>query len=204
MKTFKNISLLTLLTISHYYSHTMQQGDRETILRTFQGKGAAPIAHLPEKLLIKAIENCDLQEVENLLDSGANIHVRSGIFTLLDIAAIHCDESIAAVLVERGASINERNPAGGTALMIAADRENRGVVSFLLQFEDIDVDAKDNFRNTALIYAVRANDFKITKALIEHGADVNHPGYKDKTALDIARDNNNQDMIALLQNAGAQ
>lgn len=203
MKTFRNISLLILLIISHLYSKGMNQ-DPDELTRNMTLLGKIQAKQVPKNRLIKAVEDCDLDEIVALLEKGVSVNIGNNYGDgLLHIAAENCNDEIVQVFLEYRAPLNGRNAKGQTPLMVAAMHKNREVVDLLLKYDDIEVNAVDNFKNTALIYAA-GNSCKIAKALIEHGADVNYKGDEGRTALDIARENDNQNMIQLLQNAGAQ
>ncbi len=117
--------------------------------------------------MIIAVRYGRITMVSQLLDSRANpgIHDGSSKTTLL-----HTDNvEAAALLIQHGALVNERDKEGKTALMIAAICRKTDIVSLLLENE-----ASPNIRNvdkrTALMFA---SNVVVAALLIQHGALVN-------------------------------
>ncbi len=67
--------------------------------------------------------------------------------------------------------INELDSDGNTALMNACRCERVEIVKLLLNIENLDVNAKNKFENTVLIYAFRNGHVDILNLLIDHGAE---------------------------------
>ena len=67
-----------------------------------------------------------------------------------------------------------------------------------------DVNATDDYGETALMWAAWYDAADAAKMLIEAGADVNARDKGGKTALIIAEDHNAKDVMALLKAAGAK
>ena len=67
--------------------------------------------------------------------------------------------------------------------------------------EGADVNAKDNYGNTALMWASQHGYIEVAKLLIEAGADVNLRG---TTALMIALEEGHTEIVELLKEAGAK
>ncbi|MBA7493532.1 hypothetical protein ES702_04091 [subsurface metagenome] len=70
--------------------------------------------------------------------------------------------------------------------------------------EGTDVNAKDEFGFTALLFTARAGHTDITKLLIESGADVEAMNYVGHTALQYAENKRHTEMVKLLKEAGAK
>lgn len=67
-----------------------------------------------------------------------------------------------------------------------------------------DVNANNNFGNTALLIAAMENAVDISRLLIESGADVNAKNEDGSTALMYALKNKATDVAALLEASGAK
>jgi serine/threonine-protein phosphatase 6 regulatory ankyrin repeat subunit B len=66
-----------------------------------------------------------------------------------------------------------------------------------------DVNVKDGYGATALIYAAQDGYLEVARALIGARADVNYVAPNGATALMVASQNGHQNVVQLLKNAGA-
>ena len=86
-----------------------------------------------------------------------------------------------------------------------AARHNAVDVAELLITHGADVNAKNAWSMTALMYTVWNNNApNIARLLIEAGADVNAKDYQGNTALMFAEESHSTDVIALLKAAGTK
>lgn len=85
--------------------------------------------------------------------------------------------------IKRGIDINARNPAGGTALMIAAKRGHLPVVRALLNAGADPNIALHEVAYRALHTAAQEGFDQIVDELVQHGADVNAATQYGETAL---------------------
>jgi uncharacterized protein len=77
------------------------------------------------------------------------------------------------------------------------------IVNLVLE-RSADVNAKDKFGRTALMFAVRHGRLEVEKRLLQKGADVNAADDKGETALIKAVDaDDNPDVVKLLLDKGA-
>ena len=165
-----------------------------------------------------AAERNNVAEVQRFIAEGVDVNARGrydGDYnpTVLMVAA-SCDSvDVAKFLIAAGADVNAwDNKVGNTALICAAkktyvlkaDKErnkskNMAMVKLLIE-AGANVNAKDGYGRTALIYAVRKNSVDMAKLLIEAGADVNVKDGYGNTALYYATG----DVRELLLAAGAR
>ena len=87
------------------------------------------------------------------------------------------------------------------ALTHASHYRNYGAVDYLIQSGYYDVNCRDKDGNTALMVAVKHNNVKTVKVLIEHNADISLKDKNGKTALDYAVENGDEEIIDLLTNS---
>jgi len=71
----------------------------------------------------------------------------------------------------------------------------------LLLDRHADINAKNKFGFTTLIWAVYSNNKDMVRELLAHGADINVRNIYGRTALNIAQEGNNEDIIPLFQGA---
>ena len=114
-----------------------------------------------------------------------------------------------------GYSLDRRDSNGRTLLIRAAEKGYGRAVDILLSkrvkglfelfrqlFRPL-VDMKDDTGSTALMYAVRSNDVKMVRALIDKGAKLDIRDKDGKTALIHAIERGNSEVVELLFENGA-
>jgi len=150
--------------------------------------------------LIDAVVNNDIEEVETLLNNGADINIQDNDGdTALMLASKYGRTDIVRLLLDHGANSFIRNFLSKTALMIASEYGRTDIVRLLLD-QVVDIDIQDGYGNTTLNIAVkvivgwdrwsnRDQDqlIEIVRLLLERGADPNIPDNKGHTALTIAK-----------------
>jgi len=99
-----------------------------------------------------------------------------------------------------GASVDQRDDRGDTALIAAAYSGKALAVEFLCE-RGADVNAQNPYGATALIYAAYYGHFESAKVLLEHNADRSLRDKYGNTALDYAEYYKFTALISLLQGA---
>ncbi len=99
-----------------------------------------------------------------------------------------CVSEIIKKITENEAVINAKNPTGlnKTILIKALNLELDKIINFLLSNRNINVNATDIYKNTALMWIASKPNPKYIKLLLNHGADVTMKNNAGQTALDIA------------------
>jgi ankyrin repeat protein len=130
------------------------------------------------------------------------------------------DVETAKLLIENGADVNakyyeETGFSGGedydvevvrnvrdSTLLMEAVALNRVKIAKLLIENGADVNAKNNYNGwTPLIEAVWDGHIEIAKLLIENGADVDTENNNGETALTIATERGNKDVVKVIKEA---
>ena len=132
--------------------------------------------------LFAAIRASDLEAVNRILDTGANLASRDEAGdTPLMHAALYAGEACLRMLLDHGADPNQANDQGATPLMWAAGDYEK--VRILLH-AGAEVDARSDLGRTALFIAARkAGTAKIVKELLGKGADSNARDRQGATPL---------------------
>lgn len=147
--------------------------------------------------------------VQQLLERGASVDTadRIGLMPLL-WATFHGHSDIVALLLEHGARQNStsshletRNRYGQTPLTEAAMYGNEVVVQLLLD-RGAKIDASDDSRCTALMYASSRSYNAIAKLLLDGGANVDASDERGRTALVCALLSRHDAMVKLLLDRG--
>lgn len=159
-------------------------------------------------------ERQSLEEVEFLVANGADVNtIGYNRVTLLHTAIRTYNFEIVKFLVEKGAIINvQGGQYGDTPLHLACafqinldnvtSRIKFNIVQFLVNHGAI-VNAKNYSNNTPLhlaylAYAASYKNFNIVQFLFEQGADVNAINLEGKSVLDLARTNNDNNIVNFL------
>ena len=140
---------------------------------------------------IKAVQSCNILELEKLVSKGADINVKAddGTTALL-YAAQNANMKLAqALLAKEGIDVNAKANNGATALMIASQKRCVEIVQVLLSKEGIEVNAKCDAMQgfTSLHFASQNGNIDIVKALLaKEGIDISAETNYGSTALMIA------------------
>lgn len=125
--------------------------------------------------------------------------------------SVHVPIANVKLLVNGGANLNLQDKMGNTPLTIAVFENDREVVSFLLEQDDLDINLGSPCYGAALHQACRWPSIDIAKMLVEHGADVNCtvsgvPGSPLQSAclqFSRSRDNYAEEIVHYLVEKGA-
>ncbi len=139
------------------------------------------------------------QAAELLVSRGADINPdRVELYTPLMAAVRHGHAETARWLLDLGADVNATDKLGGTALRLAALREDRALADLLMSrgakvtihtaaalgdveavrgflADRVDPDVQDSRNNPPLLFAVKMGRVEVADELIRAGADVNGP-----------------------------
>ena len=88
-------------------------------------------------------------------------------------------------------------------LINAAKAGNESVVENLIK-ENTDINCRDEYKQTPLMWAVAIENKGIVQHLLKHGADVNYRDENGDTALTIAKNFGHNEIANVLKQAGAK
>ncbi|CAL1280784.1 unnamed protein product [Larinioides sclopetarius] len=144
--------------------------------------------------------------VQKLINAGADVNITNffGI-TPLHCAVIYRNRSAFNALIQSGALINSKNFGGNTALhysisncMLPILHQNRSkmvyhhhfpdewIIRKLLQYESLDINARNNRGETPLMWAVACKQLNAVKDLLGKSANVNICDCLKRTPLHVA------------------
>lgn len=161
-----------------------------------------------DRALRAAAERNDPAAFDLLLRQGADVNARDA---QQDSAFLIAARNGHAVLVRKalaaGADVRALNRYGSTALMGPAYRGHLETVRLLLA-TPIDIHHVNNLGWTALLEAIvlgtdTAAHREIVQLLIERGSNVNARDSNGKTALQLAEQNGQSEVVRMLRAAGA-
>ena len=151
--------------------------------------------------LPRAAQAGDLNRVQTLLDSGADLNAKDETTrTSLMYATIKNHRDVVQLLLDRGADVNMRNDLGETALTLAAQQGHPEIAQVLIR-KGANVNVQDNSGLAPVVHAAQSNHLATLKVLLDEGrADVS--GDQGQRALRAAQEH--PDLIELLKKAGAK
>ncbi len=138
---------------------------------------------------LEIYETGDLQEIQEKINSGADVNERSSLGnTPLMHAAKRNAPYVVKFLLESGADVNAKNKKAWTALLFAAAYNTGDVVELLLE-SGANVNAKNKKDKTAIICALESssaeNIHDVVRILVEHGADEHAVASNGRLAADF-------------------
>lgn len=210
-------------------SHAAKE-DHESIVQLLLAHGADPNSKdcLSKTPLMFAVEWNHEKIVEILFDKGARLDVRD-VYGRTPLTAAFQNESIALLLLSRGAGRGSMDSIDGTVLSSAVQAGSKGVVqwllaknvdvngadenhrtalwwvsnedilSLLLERQDIDIECADTQGWTPLIAAADHGHERVVQVLVEKGANLNAEDKDGLTALDHAWNNGHKEIEKLLE-----
>lgn len=144
---------------------------------------------------------------EYLINNGADAAIISNDYSALDYAFTYnvvdysesteiLDFQLAMLLLNNGLSITDVRL--GNVIFIAAKNNNKLMVKYLIEDLNVNIDVIDpTYGNSSLIWVVKNNCYNVVKYLLDNGANLDIKNNNGKTALDIAIEKNNIDILNL-------
>jgi uncharacterized protein len=111
------------------------------------------------------------------------------------------DTENAIKLISENADVNYVKESGWVkvnSLISAINNVNVEIVKSLLE-HNADVNWKDGFNTTALMYAASKGNKEIVDLLLKYGADINANDGEGNTVLTAAKESKNSELIALIE-----
>ncbi len=157
----------------------------------------------PEDPFIRAAQEDNLEALTALI-AGMDVNrrdKRSGT-TALEHAVRNANREMVQLLLSAGATVNAKNGAGETVLMMLDDDATSDLVWDLIN-AGADVKLKDDSDTTALMQAATSNNPEALKTLLDAGAEVNTKNKQGRTALMLAASEGYVNSVRALVLAGA-
>lgn len=123
-----------------------------------------------------------VQLLQQAQSSGERWPIAGALRTLVDLGRAGC---LGALARTSGLSVDLRDDAGRTALMLAADVGKVALIDLLLE-AGADVNAADRHGRTPLLYAAACQQFEAVKRLLDAGADAGVRDMEGHSAGDLA------------------
>ncbi|KAF5328506.1 hypothetical protein D9758_017321 [Tetrapyrgos nigripes] len=154
-------------------------------------------------LLSTSLREHSEEEVEMLLDKGADPNIQDDIFgTALLVASHQGLGEIVGLLLDNGADPNIRGGEHGTALCAASHQGSKEIVELLLD-KGVDPNIQGGKHGTALCAASHQRFKEIVELLLDEGADPNIQGGEHGAAFCAASCQGFKEIVELLLEKGA-
>lgn len=158
------------------------------------------------KELFEKIIKKDNESVKAVFEKGIDPNTKqdgTG-YTAFVVAAKSCNAELLGFLIRKGANmnleVNSGNSVFRSAYLNAAETGCLEVIKYILEVQKGDINMRSNaWKETALYKAAQFNHVELAKYLIEKGIDTNIKSNLEKTALDIAKEKKNTEIIMLLE-----
>jgi len=147
--------------------------------------------------LFCAVEKGNLELVDLLLRSGANIHATDSQERSLLFYAVNAE--VCGKLLKKGVEIERKDENGMTALFHAVEKGNLEFVDLLLR-SGANIHARDSQGRSLLFYAVNA---EVCAKLLKEGVEIERKDENGMTALFRAVEIGNLEFVDLLLRSGA-
>ncbi|MES9992295.1 MAG: ankyrin repeat domain-containing protein [Candidatus Thiodiazotropha sp.] len=153
----------------------------------------------PELLI--AAEQGDLPTLTRLIANETIIDVKDAcLWTPLMKAALNGHLEAAKQLILAGADVNQRDKGGYSSLMLAASNNHPELVELLIE-NGANINQVESTKGwTALIWAAKLGHQDTVERLLKYPVDRERVDFNGKRALDWARENQFQEIVALLGN----
>jgi hypothetical protein len=181
----------------------VQVGGNREAFQVLDGVIAMTVSSNP---LVRAVMNDDLEEVKVRVLMRARINVRDKAYdgmSPLHAAVQNGNVDIARYLLENGAKVNIRDFEKRTPIMMLDDDASVEMAQLLISY-GAKLKLVDKERNNALHHiAENGVESEVFRYLISAGIDVNAVNKEGKTALMLAAENSENDIVNLLLESGA-
>ena len=181
-----------------------RSGNAKTF-KEFIELGASPNTRnrIGDSLLMTAIKNGQMDILMLLIERGADVNLANvARVTPLMAAAYYGRPAMARILIDKKADVNAVDQMQKTAMVYAAGTGQTDIVIMLLKTgatSGITVNTVYPNGLTALMWAGASGHLATVQALLDQGADVNMVDNRGKTALQMADENSQLDVVKLLK-----
>ncbi len=162
------------------------------------GTCAGHVSETENDRLVKVCKKGSVDEVERLLDYGADVNSVGG----LQQAASAGHVNVVRALLGRNANVNGRDFGGQTALHRAAGSGRQDVVQLLLD-KQADTEARDEKGRYAILLAAGRGHASVVRLLLCDKRAVSWRDFEMRTALHCAAGGGHAKVVQLLLDAGA-
>lgn len=150
--------------------------------------------------LMTAANDGDKKAVQALIKSKADLNAKDPEEkrTALYFAISNEHKEVIKILIEKGASLENLSQDGESALFMATTTNNYELMKTVLKKNKKLIDVPDKEGTTPLMEAAKYGTKQTVEILVKAGAKKDLKNNAGQTALDIAKENKNEDTIKAL------
>lgn len=144
--------------------------------------------------------NADIEIIKYIINCGCDVNKadENKNTPLLYASLYYKNPEILDILISLGANINQRNIIGANSLLISIYNDNIEILKKNILI-GCDVNSQNNGGWSALMaVALDKRPIEMAKILVENGADITLKNKTQKTAIDIAIEYNNKELVDFL------
>ena len=158
--------------------------------------------------LMMAFNNHNNEMARLILDEGAVVNIKANDGTTAIILAAGSSRELFDIILSKGADMNVRTDRGTGVytqciLGIMSDKVDTDFAKYLIS-KGADRDEQNTFGSyagyTPLFWAILYNEEDIVKFLVETGSRTDIVAKNGKTALSLAQENGNENIVKILEN----
>ncbi len=187
------------------FYRAVERNDVETVRRLVRSNVTVDAADV----LHKAVQYRYQEITDILLSSGIDPNCkddynRSALHYALKNGYNQASEVLAKKLINAGSDVNARDNYGATPLHFLTESNSGAVMEKMLPFlleKGADINAQNNDGLTPLHHAIRWRNIESIEHLIQAGADVTIATKERETALDLAKEGKNTEIIEIIEKA---
>jgi len=167
-----------------------------------------------DKSLFESLRSSDIDDVKFALECGADTNALDnlGCNPLLKVLDEECGQlnrtnlsypaykqfQKASLLIDSGTNIESIDPSNNQTALHKATLAGNSDLAFMLMELEVNLDAQDKNLDTALMIAVKKNNFFLVQDLVNANSNLDLKNSSGKTALDIAKHLNRIEIAKLL------
>jgi ankyrin repeat protein len=188
-----------------WYQQASEQGHRKALkkLKVVQ-KASESFGNedISADTVFSSIVHNDIKLIQSCVENGYNFNIQDKSSRTPLIAALLAEnKKIADLLlpVTRNLAHNDQNM--NQAIHVAASNGYADIVKKLLD-KKVDINAQDNLGNTPLLIAVRHDDAKVTRLLLQNNADYRLQNKRKVSAIELAQTRADADVLKVFASQG--
>jgi ankyrin repeat protein len=173
-----------------WYHEAADQGQRKAQRKLKAARNAKEnlkSQDLDSDKVFSAIIHNDIQQIKTLIDAGYDFNIQDDSARSPLIAALLAEhKELADLLLPVTKNLKHADKNQNQAIHVATANSYDDIVQKLLN-KNVDINARDNLGNTPLLIAIRHDDARLTKLLLNNKADYNLDNKRRVSALELAQ-----------------
>ena len=152
------------------------------------------LKELKKDKIFEVLNSNDINKMQQLLKSGYDVNkdLVDGITPLM-LSTLHKSYGFVELLINSGANMNLLDLYNNNLLMYASLNGSKALAEFIISKSNIQINSKNLYGWTALMFAIKFNNYDFAKVLLEHNANPNTCLLDGTSALQFSIEKNKND-----------